>query len=105
MTEETVLPLLATVNNIVYGRCRTGNSQQHRVRSLPYWQQSTTSCTVVTEMETQDIIMGVRMSKRLRTRIVAEQQRIARLTGIQPSLNDVARLLLERGLQANGKRR
>jgi len=56
-------------------------------------------------METQDIIMGVRMSKRLRTRIVAEQQRIARLTGIQPSLNDVARLLLERGLQANGKRR
>ena len=55
--------------------------------------------------ETQDIVIGVRISKRLHTKIVAEQQRIAKANGIKPSLNEVARLLFERGLEANGKRR
>jgi hypothetical protein len=55
--------------------------------------------------ETQDIVMSVRVSGRLRTKIVDEQERIAKLTGIKPSLNEIARLFMERGAQAtNGKR-
>lgn len=80
ISEGTLQPRLATVNNIQYG-CR------YRME------------------ETQDIVIGVRVSKRLHARIVAEQQRIAKSNGIKPSLNEVARLLFERGLEANGRRK
>jgi hypothetical protein len=47
----------------------------------------------------------MRISKRLHAEIVAEQQRLKKLTGgIEPSLVDVIRMLIERGL-ANGKKR
>jgi len=55
-------------------------------------------------METQDIVMGVRISKRLHASIVAEQERIAKLTGIKPKLHEVVRMILERGVK-NGKHR
>jgi hypothetical protein len=55
-------------------------------------------------METQDIVMGVRISKRLHASIVAEQERISKLTGIKPKLHEVVRMILERGVK-NGKHR
>jgi hypothetical protein len=56
-------------------------------------------------MAEETVVMGARVPKSLHTKLVAEQQRIAKLTGIEPSLNEVTRMLLERGLEANGKRR
>ena len=53
--------------------------------------------------ERQDIVLGARVSKQLQAKIVAEQQRIEKLTGIKPSINEVVRLLIERGLEANLK--
>ena len=55
--------------------------------------------------DTETVVMGARVPKQLRAKIVAEQQRIAKLTGIEPSLNEVMQMLLERALEANGKRR
>lgn len=49
--------------------------------------------------------MGARVPKRLHAEIVAKQRRIAKLTGIEPSLNEVVQMLLERGLKADEKRR
>ncbi len=56
--------------------------------------------------ETQDVILGsMRISKRLHAEVVAEQQRLKKLTGgIEPTLVDVIRMLIERGL-ANGRKR
>jgi len=54
--------------------------------------------------EPHDIIMGARVSKRLYAKIVAEQQRIVELTGVKPSINEVVRMLLERGLDAKKKK-
>jgi hypothetical protein len=55
--------------------------------------------------ETYDIVLGARVSKRIRDRILVEQGRIAKANGIKPSLNEVVRLLIERGLEAKGRRR
>lgn len=55
--------------------------------------------------ETETVVMGARVPKSLHAALIAEQKRIAKLTGIEPSLNEVTRMLLERGLEANGKRR
>ena len=55
--------------------------------------------------ETQNITIGARVSERLFAKIVAEQQRITKLAGEKPSINAVVRIILERGLQKNGKRR
>jgi hypothetical protein len=46
----------------------------------------------------ESVVMGARIPKQLHTRIVAEQQRVAKLTGIEPSLNEVVQMLLERAL-------
>lgn len=51
--------------------------------------------------ETYDIVLGARVSKRINDEIVAEQQRIAKMSGIKPSINEVVRMLIERGLKAN----
>jgi hypothetical protein len=59
----------------------------------------------MTTEETYDIILGARVSKRLNNKILAEQQRIGKMTGIKPSINEVVRMLLEKGLEANGRRR
>jgi len=55
--------------------------------------------------ETYDIVLGARVSKRIQDKILAEQQRVAKMSGIKPSINEVVRMLIERGLEANGKRR
>jgi len=55
-------------------------------------------------MNGNDIQIAARVSKALHARIVKQQQEAKRLTGIEPSISDVVRLLLERGLDANGKR-
>ena len=54
--------------------------------------------------ETYDITIGARVSKRQHELLLAEQKRLGRLSGIDPSLNEGVRLLIERGL-ANGKKR
>lgn len=49
--------------------------------------------------------MGARVPKSLHAKLIAEQRYIAKLTGIEPSINEVVRMLLEKGLEANVKRR
>jgi hypothetical protein len=58
--------------------------------------------------EIYDIVLGARVSKRINDEILAEQQRIAKMSGIKPSINEVVRMLIEKGLRANnsnGRRR
>lgn len=50
-------------------------------------------------------MLGARIGKQLHAKILAEQQRLAKMTGIKPSINEIVRLLIERGLEANGKKR
>lgn len=69
------------VNNIRYGRYMT------------------------TEEETYEIVLGARVSKRMNDKILAEQERIAKTTGVKPSINGIVRMLLERGLAASRPRR
>lgn len=58
-----------------------------------------------TMQERQEIVLGARIGKNLHSKILAEQQRISKLTGIKPSINETVRMLIERGLEANGKKR
>ena len=51
--------------------------------------------------ERQEIVLGARVSKLLQAKIIAEQRRIEKLTGIKPSINEVVRRLLELGLEVN----
>lgn len=44
-----------------------------------------------------------RVSPDLHAKIVAEQQRIKKMTSIEPSLNEVVRVLIERGLRLGQK--
>jgi hypothetical protein len=60
---------------------------------------------MTTAEETQDIQLGLRISRTLYDKIVKKQQDAKKLTGFEPSISEVARQLLERGLEANGKRR
>jgi hypothetical protein len=56
--------------------------------------------------ETYDIVLGVRVSARMNDKILAEQQRLTKMTGgIKPSINEIVRMLLERGLEASRPRR
>jgi hypothetical protein len=55
--------------------------------------------------ERHEIVLGARVSKQLQTKILAEQQRLEKMTGIKPSINEVVRMLIERGLEANGKKK
>jgi hypothetical protein len=55
--------------------------------------------------ERQDVLLGVRVGKKLHSKIVTERQRIEKMTGIEPSINEVVRLLLEKGLEASRKKR
>jgi hypothetical protein len=55
--------------------------------------------------EKQQIYMTTRVPEILHGRILAEQQRITKATGIKPSLNEVTNMLIEKGLKANGKGR
>ena len=56
-------------------------------------------------MNGNDVQIAARVSKPLYGRIIKQQEQLKRLTGIKPSVSDVVRMLLERGLDANGKRR
>ena len=51
------------------------------------------------------VMLGARVPRKLQGKILAEQQRIMKTTGIKPSINDVVQMLLEKGLEANGKKR
>lgn len=55
--------------------------------------------------ERQEIVLGARVSKALQAKILAEQKRLEKMTGIKPSINEVVRMLLERGLEAKGRKR
>lgn len=55
--------------------------------------------------EKQDVQLGVRITESMQTKIKKEQQKIKDLTGIDASISDVARMLIEKGLEANGKKR
>jgi len=50
--------------------------------------------------ERHEIVLGARVGKNLHAKILAEQQRLAKMTGIKPSINEVVRLLIEKGLGA-----
>lgn len=52
--------------------------------------------------ETNDVVLGVRVSKSTNEKILAEQRRIEKLSGIKPGVGDVVRMLIEKAL--NGKR-
>ena len=49
--------------------------------------------------------LATRIPKTLHSKLVAEQKRIKETIGIEPSLNEVTRMLLEKGLAANGRKR
>ena len=53
--------------------------------------------------ETYDIVLGARVSKRINDKILDVQQGFAKTTGIKPSINEIVRMLLEKGLDAYGK--
>jgi hypothetical protein len=55
--------------------------------------------------EAHEKAIGIRMSQTLYDKIVKKQQDAKKLTGFEPPLSEVARQLIERGLEANGKRR
>ena len=55
--------------------------------------------------ENQDMQLGLRITKTLYNKIVKKQQDAKKMTGFEPPLSEVARQLIERGLEANGKRR
>jgi hypothetical protein len=55
--------------------------------------------------ENQDMQLGLRVSKTLYNEIVKKQQEAKKLTGFEPPLSEVARRLIERGLESNGKRK
>ena len=58
-----------------------------------------------TEETPDSVQVGIRMSKVLYDKLVGRQQEVKKLTGIEPTVSDVVRMLLERGLEAKGKRR
>jgi hypothetical protein len=58
---------------------------------------------IVTTEETS-IQVGVRLSQALYNRLVKRQQEAKKLTGFEPTLSDVVRLLLEQGLETKKKR-
>lgn len=51
-----------------------------------------------------DYRLGTPIDGNLHTKLVEEQKRIEKLTGIEPTLNDVVRMLLQKGLDAGKKR-
>jgi len=46
----------------------------------------------------ETVVMGLRVPRSLHAEIVAEQRRLFKLTGIEPSLNEVVRMLLEKSI-------
>jgi hypothetical protein len=59
--------------------------------------------TVQVTSETHDIPIASRVSKLLHDKIVKRQQEAKKMTGIEPSISEVVRAMLEEA--ANGKRR
>jgi len=49
-------------------------------------------------MERQDVVLGARVSKNLHAKIIAEQRRIEKETGLKLTTNGIVRLLIEKGL-------
>jgi hypothetical protein len=55
--------------------------------------------------ENHDIQIASRVGKTLYERMVKFQQEAKKMTGIEPTISEVVRALVERGLEANGKRK
>jgi len=55
--------------------------------------------------ETPDIVLGAKVSKTLYNKILGEQARLKKETGIEPNMSQIVRMLIEKGIEANGKRR
>ena len=55
--------------------------------------------------EGQGVQLAFRVNQTLYDKMLKKQQDAKRLTGFEPSLSEVARQLIERGLEANGKKR
>jgi hypothetical protein len=53
---------------------------------------------MTTEETTDSIQVGIRMNKSLHDKLVKRQQEAKKMTGFEPSIADVIRLLIERGL-------
>ncbi len=51
-----------------------------------------------------EVMLGARVPQALYDKVVAEQAKAKKITGIEPSISQVVRLLLERGLEASRKR-
>jgi hypothetical protein len=54
--------------------------------------------------ERQDVLIGVRVGKKLHAKIVAEQRNVSKTTGLEPSINEIVRMLIEKGLAGERKR-
>lgn len=52
--------------------------------------------------ETQDVQIAARVSPTLYSKIVEHQKAVEKLTGIEPSISEIVRLLVERGLESSG---
>ena len=52
-----------------------------------------------------DVAISARVSPATYAKIVERQQELKRTTGVEASLSQIIRSLVERGLEANGKRR
>jgi len=55
--------------------------------------------------EKNDILIGLRLKKPLHERLLSCQKEAKRLSGFGSSIHKIARVLIERGLEANGKKR
>jgi len=54
--------------------------------------------------ETHDIQIASRVSKTVYDRLLRHQQKVKQLTGIEPSVSEIVRALVEKGLDVKGAR-
>lgn len=53
----------------------------------------------------ESIQVFARVDRQLHDRILQRQAEAKKLTGIEPSISEIVRMLIERGLAANGRKR
>jgi len=58
-----------------------------------------------TDNDESDVAISARVSPATYAKIVERQQELKRTTGVEASLSQIIRSLVEKGLEANGKRR
>jgi len=55
--------------------------------------------------EADGIVVAARVSKSLHSKLVGRQKEVKKLTGYEPSVSAVVRLLLEEAFESKGKKR